>query len=203
MTTKKSRRASAAPANKLYIFDFDGNIVYTDNYILTACGRRVSACEFATGDYKTGARSFDDFQRLEITTTPGPSFGAFRRAVEDGSPIGIVTARDHPPEIFKEFILKRMMTAHGLATDTCNRVVVHTVNSKEFQEEFKIPSGMSTGERKKIAIVDIVERSPGRVAVGFSDDDPKNLGPVREVFDKFENLKCRIFDTSINHRKRV
>jgi len=179
------------PLERLYCFDFDDTIASTNCRIWTVTGP-VSTEEYATMKKQplcrdSPFREFDDVDGCDVR--PAPYLATFVEALVEGSPIAIITARDHDPKNFLRLVERAAKMRGAVLHD---RVHLYCCN----WPGWALP-GRTREERKCAAILDFVGRYPGAVSVGFSDDDPENIRAVRTLFDRLSSeaphLKWRIY----------
>jgi hypothetical protein len=191
MTTLYGRKdESGADQTKLYCFDFDDCLVTTTNCIRTESGP-ISTAEFAKKkhDVTLLPDAFADFDFIESTTmVKAPAFFKFERAIQEGNPIAIITARSNNVEDFdmllgKALRLSTTLPSHALR---CANITVYSCNSMEFASDFAC-ADLSNQDKKRIAISNFVAKYPNAKSVGFSDDDPDNIVAIRSVFRDMQN----------------
>ena len=171
-------RDAADPARRLYIFDLDDTVVHTSSKVHTDEGA-LSTWEYARrrGRVSLRADAFREMAGVPTTVRPGPYFQTFLEALDQRSPVAVVTARAAAKEDAAE-IMRRVVVAGGRAPEAADAVTTYCCNAPDF------PAGGTQEERKAWAVGAFVERHPDAVSVGFSDDDHGNLRAVRELFGR-------------------
>lgn len=185
-------------ASRLYGFDLDDNVVTTSACIRTALGR-LSTRDYADQRAKVELAhdAFVEFSEVDTCTVQAaPCLPVLAKALEDGSPVAIITARSNT-----EAELRRLLeraTPLGLPS-LHGAVHVYCCNSEEFAERFKAETA-SVEERKCIALRDFLSQYPSAASLGFSDDDSRNLQTVARLFRELTRshpaLKCRLYESS-------
>lgn len=186
--------------HKLYCFDFDDNIVKTDCMIWTVDGpRSTSDLAKADSSLQLADKPFREFGPDNVNTckiAPGPFLSTLRRALEDGSPIAIVSARSLNEEDFRKLLLR--CTTQLLGIDVLHdHVHLYCCNC----EEWALP-GKEAPSRKCAAVAHFLLKYPKAVSIGFSDDDPKNLAAMRGLFAGLSvvrpDLQCKVYDANLD-----
>lgn len=180
-----TRTSISSAARRLYVFDFDDTIATTGHRIWTTAGP-MSTSEYAAKKEPLHPmepfREFDDVDGCDLK--PAPYLGVFGKALSDGSPVAIVTARANDPEEFRRLVARAAaMTGAKLH----EQVHIYCCNTPTWA----LP-GDSREDRKCAAILDFVAKYPRAVSVGFSDDDPGNLQAVQKLFRALSHASPQI-----------
>ena len=169
---------------KLYAFDFDDSLVYTDNVIRTSTGADVSTLEYARETPKLGKDPFLNFLDVERTSlVRGPTFDKFARAAKEGSPIAIISARSNEPSDFNLLLQKMLTPCDDEKVEVKEEIHMYLCNSEDFERKFP-GCPVSIGERKCAALEHFFRMHPTAYSMGFSDDDGANLEEVRKLFGR-------------------
>jgi hypothetical protein len=183
---------------KLYCFDFDDNIVRTDSKVWTLDGPKTTA-ELAShhsgnGDLRLAEEAFREFSADHVDTckiTPGPFLSTLGRAIDEVSPIAIISARSMKEGDFRRLVARATRELLGRELHDC--VHIYCCN----QNDWPFP-GKGAAERKCAAVVHFLLQYPQAISIGFSDDDPKNLSAMRGLFAGLSvarrDLHCRVYD---------
>jgi hypothetical protein len=183
--------------SRLYAFDLDDNIVTTDSIIQTLAGP-LSTKAYAEnrGNAKLAKNAFTDLDDVDnCKLEKAPSFPIFEKALKEGFPVAIITARGND----KESLLRLLSRAAALGhTELHANVHIYCCNSEEYEKEFNAET-KTLEERKCLALENFLQLYPMAKKIGFSDDDVSNLKCMRVLFQKLQDekpaLKCSLFLT--------
>ena len=208
---------------KLYAFDFDDSLAYTDNVVRTRSGEAISTLAYAREKPELAADPFANFLDVRDTKVKrGPTFVKFERANTEGNPVAIISARSNEPEDF-ETLLKKMATGNY---EDCSDVLknvfealprggspvattsvymlpynlhLYPCNSAAFAVKFPNLATASVAEKKCAALEHFYRLHPGASSLGFSDDDPSNLVAVQTLFARLSreapHVRFSVFKT--------
>ena len=191
----KHLRPAAMASSRLYGFDLDDNVLATSACIRTQEGR-LSTRDYAEkrAHVSLARDAFVEFAEVETCTMrAAPCLPVLARALEEGSPVAIITARSNTEDELRR-LLER---ASGLGLPALHSAVhVYCCNSEEFAERFRAETA-SVEDRKCLALRDFLARYPSAASLGFSDDDWRNLATVSRLFRELQvshpDLKCRLY----------
>jgi hypothetical protein len=181
---------------KLYCFDFDDNIVHTDSKVWTLDGPKTTA-ELASHHHhpaRLAEEAFREFSADHIDTckiAPGPFLNTLGRAIDEMSPIAIISARGMKESDFRRLVARS--TRELLGRELHDFVHIYCCN----RDDWSLP-GKEAAARKCAAVVHFLLQYPQAISIGFSDDDPKNLIAMRGLFAGLtvvrRDLHCRVYD---------
>jgi hypothetical protein len=179
----EKRGEGSQSGKKLYCFDFDDTLVYTDSYIRASDGSILSTTRYAKDKPPLDPTDpFGDFRNVEtVRLMKGPCYSKFVRAVEEGSPISVVTARDNKTSQFMGLMRRVASLEEGLRLDE-SRVSLYLCNGDDFVGLLPESCRMDLTARKALALRHFMSLHPDHRSLGFSDDDPKNLESVGRLF---------------------
>lgn len=195
-------RAGCAMA-RLYCFDFDDNIVRTNARVWTLDGPKTTA-ELArsSGDLRLAEDPFREFGPEHVDACqilPGPFLSTLGRAIDEGSPIAVISARALKEDDFRRLVARAARQLLG--RELHNQVRLYCCN----REDWSLP-GEDAAARKCAAVAHFLSEHPGAVSIGFSDDDPKNLAAMRGLFAGLAvvrpDLRCRVYDALLGQQQQ-
>lgn len=182
---------------KLYSFDFDDTVVVTNSRIWTTEGPKTTA-ELASlsSHVKLDANPFREFGADTIDTctiAPGPYLHRLAEALNEKSPIAIISARSLTAVNFRR-LLERA-TLELLNKPLHDKMHFYSCNSPDWDLPGSDDAAFS---RKCAAVVHFTTLYPEATSIGFSDDDPKNLIAMRGLFAGLQvmrpDLRYHIYD---------
>ena len=190
---------------RLYSFDLDDNLVTTDSCIRTDKGR-IPTREYAAvrGTVRLAEDAFVELRKVDCCElVAAPCLSVLERAVEDGSPIAVVTARDNSAAEMRRLLGRALAELGKVKLPEGDAVRFYCCNSKEFLEAFEA-EGKSIEERKCLALKDFLTHHPDATSIGFSDDDEANLRTAGTFFESLgaerPELKCALYEATPDGR---
>ena len=164
--------------SKLYAFDLDDNVIYTN--------AKIRTCEMGRIDTRTYAKFRDSVtlgvdafkELLDVQTCElydAPCLTAFCKALKKNSPVAIITARSNEEKDI------RLLLSRKISDTNLENVHIYCCNSLDFITRFNAEHE-STQERKSIALQHFLSLYPYATSLGFSDDDDRNLTQVHKLF---------------------
>jgi hypothetical protein len=143
--------------------------------------------------------AFFEFQDIQCSLQPAPYFKKFIEALQQGSPVIVISARALEHSLFRKLVSRA--AALGGERLSANVQVVCANSKQSLRRYGRLNKDVMA---RKVAILkDFIQRHPRGKSVGFSDDDPKNLRAVQQAFSPApRKLKVCIYDARTK-RKRV
>lgn len=197
--SRENLRDKDSSKTKLYCFDFDDTVCQTDSRVWTEDGPKTTA-ELASlstlggEEVRLADRAFREFAADYIDSCqiiPGPFLDTLGRAIDEGSPIAIVSARSMKEDDFRRLVGRAVQELLG--RELHEHVHLYCCN----REDWTLP-GKEAPARKCAAVAHFLLQYPQAASIGFSDDDPKNLAAMRGLFAGLKvvcpDLHCRVYD---------
>lgn len=194
---------------RLFAFDLDDNVVVTNQRILTSTHGPLTTFEYQrlrdvcalAPDAFDGLG--DESLLLEAQWRCGPSWPILLEALRLGEPVAIVTARANSPAAIRDF-LNACLRAEG--APTLDGAHIYCCNNEAQCRELGISLGR-VETRKVEALQRFLAAYPACSAVGYSDDDARNLRSVAAFFRSVEeqrpHLKIRLYLSTETDLHRV